>query len=309
MIRRTSLTIGGLAVALALACDQPTSSSDTKAAPAGEAAPAKDVKPAGDALPEAEALLVEVVQAMGGADKFAAVQSYYSESQLDTGTLGLTGVSKMWWRGGDFYLETEMPGIGMQKLGGKGDKLWADNAVHGLRTLAGKEAEQARSSVALCLAYEWKQHFKSAKTLGVKPGEGGASLAEIEFESTSGDKVVLRVDLKTKLPASQSLTQANPFGDIPETVTFSDYRDVQGLKLPFKQTVEAPLMKAMATMTKMEINVPTDAVPFEMPGASGAVKPGVLVDALKDIGEAKVEDAKAAKGVKPAADAKKKPAP
>lgn len=294
----------GVVFALVAGCTEPTSRPETKAASEAKDAPETAPRAPLDGMPEAEQLLADVVDAMGGADKFAAVKSYYSESNLDMGTLGLTGVAKLWWREGDFYIETEMPGIGLQKLGGKGDRLWGDNPVHGLRALAGKEAEQARSSSALCLAYEWKKHFTSAKTVAMKPDANGVQIAEIEFTSPLGDKVVLRVNLETKLPLSQSLTQANPFGDIPETVTFSDYRDVEGLKLPFKQTVEAPLMKATATMTKIELNVATDTVPFDMPGASTAVSPGQLVDALKPV-EAKADAKKGEATAKPPIAAKK----
>jgi hypothetical protein len=301
--------LGSLVVAgLLTACTE----GEPAKAPGEQPTPAQPGKPADvpdGQLPEAKALLAEVVTAMGGAAKYDALTGYYAESQLNLGKLGLTGTAKMWWsREGGYYIATEMPGVGLMKIGGTADKVWGDDPVNGLRTLTGKEAEQSGWSSVLCLAHEWRKYFKTAKTVAVTNGEGGAELAEIELTSPLGDKVVLRVDLKTKLPVSQSFTQANPLGDMPVTVTFSDYREVEGFKLPFMQTVDASLMKMASTTTKIELNPSLAGVQFEMPGAPGAVTPGAPVEIKAP--EAKAADAKGARTAPEAKAAKQdKPAP
>lgn len=274
----------------------------------GPQEPAKDA--AANGLPVAETLLDESVAAMGGADKFTALTGYYVESSLDMGALGLKGVAKGWWGRVGFYNETEMSGIGQMKIGATKEKVWRDDPVNGLRELSGKEEEQARWSATLCLVPEWRQFFKSAKTVAVKPGPGG-KLAEIELISPLGDKVVLRIDLDSKLPVSQTFTQASPLGDTPTTVTFEDFREVNGLKVSFKQVVDASLMKAVSLTTKLELNPSLDGVQFDMPGAATAVKPGAPIEETK--ADAKVDAKAVVKGKKPA-DAKAagkqdKPAP
>lgn len=264
-------------------------------------------QPAEPALPNAEQLLAEAVEAMGGADKFAKLTSFYTESTLNMGSLGLTGTAKTWWRGGDFYNESEMPGVGQMKIGGLAGKTWADDPISGLRALTGKEAEQAMWSATLCLAHDWKRYFKTAETTAVKEVEG-KRLAEITFSSALGDKVVLRIDMASKLPVSETFEQASPMGSMPATVYFKDFRDVEGMKIPFEQVVDASLTKAVSTTTKIELNVPVEDAKFAMPGATQAVTPGALVDPAKvDPSKAETKTAepeKPAKGEKPA----KKPA-
>ena len=254
---------------------------DSKPVAAGPAAPA---------LPNAEQLLADSVQAMGGADKFAGFKNFYAESSMNMGALGLKGVARTWWRDGDFYNETEMSGVGQMKIGGLGGKAWADDPISGLRALTGKEAEQAMWSATLCLAHDWKRYFPRADTTAVKEVDG-KKLAEITFTSALGDKVVLRIDLESKLPVSQSFEQASPMGSMPATVYFKDYREIAGVKIPYQQDVDASLTKAVTTTTKLEFNTTVDESKFVMPGASQAVTPGALVDPAK-VDPMKVEPAK-----------------
>jgi len=285
MIMRPSLSAPGRLAALFLLFSACTASPDPGEASATKvAAPPADARPAAAAeqpgLPDAEQLLADSVEAMGGAAKFAALTSYYTESQMSMTGLGLTGAARTWGRGGDFYTEMEMPGVGLMRLGSLGGKSWADDPINGLRALAGKEAEQAAWSTALCLAHEWKRHFKSAETTAVTQVDG-KEVAEIALVSPLGDKVVLRVDLASKLPVSQTFTQASPLGDTPATVAFEDYRAVEGLTLPYRQVLDASVTKAVSTMTRLELGGPVDESRFAMPAAAGVVTPGALVDGAK----------------------------
>ncbi len=265
---------------------------------AGEVKPATVSTPAAPALPNAEALLAEAVEAMGGAAKFDALKSFYTESTLSMKSMGLTGVARTWWRGGDFYNESEMPGVGQMRIGGLAGKAWGDDPISGLRTLGDKEAEQAMWSANLCLAHDWKRYFKTAETTGIKEVEG-KKLAEISFTSPLGDVVVLRIDMASKLPVSQSFTQVSPLGTMPATVYFKDFREIEGFKIPFEQVVDASLTQAVSTTVKVEFNVAVDDAKFAKPGSREAVVPGALVDGAKVDPSKPVEPEKPVKG-KPA---------
>jgi len=290
-----------LGLALLVACTERTDATP-KPAPAESAAKAV---PEEKAKPEelgAEELLAEAVEAMGGAAKFDALQSFYSEATLSTGSLGLTGTAKTWWRGGDFYNESEMPGVGQMKIGRLGDQVWGNDPISGLRALSDKEAEQAMWSASLCLAHNWKRYFKSVSG-PVAAVEDGKRVLEISLTTPLGDVVVLRLDAETKLPVSQSFTQVSPLGSMPMKVRFKDYRETDGLKIAFQQELDASITKLVSTTVKMEFNAPVDESKFAMPGAAQAVVPGMLVDG------AKVDPTKAAEPAKAGStkDAKQKP--
>lgn len=277
-ISRMFRPVGSLTLGLLLAAC-------TSSTPTAEVAPAKQeaevaAVPAAPTLPDAETLLAEAVEAMGGADKFAALKTFYSESKMDMAGLGLTGVARTWWRAGDFYNEADMPGIGQIRIGSADGKPWGDDPISGRRALTGKEAEQALWSATLCIAYDWKRYFPKAETTAVKEIDG-KKLAEITFTSPLGDTVVLRIDTATKLPVSESFTQASPLGSSPVTVHFKDFREVGGLKIPHEQLADTSLTKIASTLTKIELNAAVDEVKFEMPEGKAAVIPGALTDGAK----------------------------
>ncbi|MBA3548410.1 MAG: hypothetical protein H0T76_18155 [Nannocystis sp.] len=288
--------------------DEPDTSDMAKVAEKSAAA-SPAVNEAG--LPDAAQLLAASVDAMGGAAKFDALTSYYSEVQVTMGGLGLTGVAKTWWRGGDYYSEMEMPGVGMIRTGSLDGKPWSDDPINGVRALDGKEAEQAAWSMAmtLCLAPEWKRHFKAAETTAVTQIEG-KQIAEVTLTSALGDRVVLRLDVASKLPVSHSFTQASPLGDTPATIYFKDFRVVEGMNIPFQQVMDTTLTKAVTTMTRFEVNGPTDAAKFAMPGTGvDTVTPGKLVDGAKIDPEkaAAAQAAAAEKAAKAEPSTKRKP--
>lgn len=308
MIVLSSLRTWGRSAAFGLLISACAASPDPAAPAAAKGEENKDVpSPAANepGLPAAEQLLADSVEAMGGAAKFDALKSYYEETQVSMGKLGLTGVAKLWWRGGDSYSEMEMPGVGLMRTGSVAGKPWGDDPINGVRTLAGKEAEQAAWSTALSLAHEWRRHFKTAETTAVNQVEG-KQVAEVTLISASGDKVVMRFDLASKLPLSQSFTQASPLGDTPATIHFKDYRVVEGLKLPFQQELDTSLMKATSTRTKLELNAAVEDARFVMPGGAATVTPGALVDGAK-IDPEQAAAAKAAAAEKPAKTEKRKP--
>jgi hypothetical protein len=297
-----------LSLSLALlgsACTDSSSDATSKTADASADAKAKgDADEAEkDALPAAEELLAASVDALGGAANFEAIRSYYVESQMTVDGLGLNGTAQTWWAGGDFYVETDMPGVGLVRLGSQGDKIWSDDPINGMRMITGVEAEQAAWSTSRCLALDWKDYFKSAETTALVDGEGGRRLAEITFRSPSDDVVVLRLDLETKMPVSQSFKQANPLGAMPVTVTFEDFREVAGTKVAYKQFVDASLTKMSSITSKFEVNgeVPVDK--FAPPGPKTIRLPDEAAEAPEKLTGQQPADAEA-----PAAGDAKKPA-
>jgi zinc protease len=58
----------------------------------------------------------------------------------------------------------------------------------------------------------------------------------VEISSKDGNQVTLELDAATGLPKSETFAQEGTNAKIEET--FSDWRDVEGLKMPFKMTLE-----------------------------------------------------------------------
>jgi hypothetical protein len=60
-------------------------------------------------------------------------------------------------------------------------------------------------------------------------------------------------------------------GPLPSTADFEDYREVSGVKMPYKVTISSPDSIQTVQVSEMKLNVPVDDAKFAMPkeGATG----------------------------------------
>jgi hypothetical protein len=246
---------------------------EAKGAPAAGKAGA-DAAPAA-ALPEAATVLEQAVVAVGGKDKVDAITSFYVEGQLAVSGQNITGEMKLWWKGGNFYTEQTMIGIGTIRGGKQGETIWSQDPINGLRKLSGTEAEQYSWGSSLLLAADWQRYFTTAETVGERELEG-KKVYDIKLTSKSGAQVTLTFDAASGLQVAQEFKGSTPLGEMPIAVELQDYREVGGLKLPYKQVTDAKLAEATQTISKIELNGPIDESKFAMPsGGAEVIKPPV----------------------------------
>jgi hypothetical protein len=261
--RRIALLCPVLLLSVSLACEKPPATDTTTPT---DATPVEttDAPPADAPLPPAEEVLSKSVEALGGRAAIDAVKSSYSESKTEIKAQGINLVSRTWTKGRDFYIESDMPGVGLSQVWKKGDEIWSKDPINGLRKLEGKEADQARWASDPLLVANWKQYFDEAKTVA-RTKDGERELYEVELGSASGDELVLSFDAKTSLPAGQAFKQSTPMGDIAIRITLDDYRDVQGVMVPFRSVTAVPLMSMVQTTEKYEVNVEVDDAKLQPP--------------------------------------------
>ncbi|GEM_PF-1598013 len=283
----TFAAVNMAAVALVLACNEPSSSeqptladktgetvvptpSSRGGAELGGTAASTDGGACGS-LQSAEAVLAAAAEASGGAARLDTLHTYIAHSAQAIAGQNIGGAGKAVWKQGSFYVETSLMGVGKIRAGGKAGRAWSEDPINGLRDLTGKEAEQARWSASISLPGEWKRFFASARVLGQR-STPDRHIVDVALTSESGDEVVVGFDTVTCLLYEQQFKQVNPFGSVPVKVRLEDYREVSGFKVPFRQVLEAPLGTITQTTTKLEINVPVDEHLFDKPGAAELVK-------------------------------------
>lgn len=261
-----------MCAAVALGCD-----AKTEPAPAvadGEAgAKAKGDTPAAEAkpsLPDAATLLADSVVAVGGKERLTSIQDFHLKGKISAAAQNLNGEVETWWKDGDFYMVQTIPGLGINRSGKKGDVIWAEEPINGLRRLEGKEAEQHTWASSLNLAADWDRYFAKAETIGEREVDGKKAY-DIELSADSGAKLTFTIDAQSKLMIEQSFAVESPLGAMPVAIRSLDYRDVDGMKIPHKQVTDAGVMKLTQELTVVELNtgVPTES--FGMPTGDAPV--------------------------------------
>ncbi len=239
--------------------DDKAAPQDTKTAGAEEAP-----KPKEAAYPDAAELLAASVEAVGGKEKLQSITSFHLEGTIGAPKQGLSGKVETWWKQGDFYMVQTIPGLGINRSGKKGDVIWAEEPINGLRKLEGKEAEQHMWASSLLLTADWQKYFESAETVGERTIDG-KKVYDIELVTASGSKLSVTIDADDKMMVEQAFEVVSPMGSMPVTIRSTDYRDVSGMKIPYKQVTDASLMELTQELTLVEVNVEVDEAKFALP--------------------------------------------
>lgn len=214
--------------------------------------------------PEVEAQITKAIDALGGAATIQALESFHSVAKLEIKGQGMSAKVETWWKQGDFYVESDMTGVGTTKAWKHGADTWSEDPISGKRKLEGREGEQAAWGASVSLLVEHSRFFESAE-LGETRKDGDTEVVDILFTTPSGAEVTVSLDTKTNLPFSQSFKQASPMGDTPVTTYFEDYREVAGIQTPFRTRTSLSIVEAVSTTETWEANVPIDDSKFVPP--------------------------------------------
>lgn len=276
----------------ALALSGCTNKETPQADPSTPSTKTEQVAPT-EALPDAAELLAAHTQAAGGADKIPSFETIHAKGTVDTGSQKLSGTVEMWWKkGGNFYLEQYIEGIGMSRVGYDGTTIWLDDPIMSLRILEGEEAQSYIQTSLMFPSHEWQKHFSEARTIGKQKLKGGGEAWEVELVSKGGPNVIVGLDVDTKLIRYMKTTQVTPMGRLPIEAHAEDYQDIAGYKFAMKKRSEVkPLLELQEDITSFEVNVPIDESNFVFPSkreqvpADPAAQPPVVVPSDDPVGE------------------------
>jgi zinc protease len=185
-----------------------------------------------ESLAKGKALLERMQQALGGADKLAAVKDLQFHADLEVFTPGASMKVK---QTSSFIApsivrqDNELPFL-KQSVYSDGSSGWL-SGMQGIQNLPPPvlkqiQGEAFRELVSLSLS------DRDADRTVNQAGDG-----VLDISSKDGESVHLTVDEKTGLPAKLGYQQSPAEGGTAVEEVFSDWRDVDGLHLPFQWTV------------------------------------------------------------------------
>jgi len=218
--------------------------------------------------PSAEQVLDKYLQALGGAAQVAKLTSIVAKGTYTGFDTDFAKVPV------DVYAKT--PGLrttvvhtlaGDNTVAYDGQQAWVaavDKPVP-LMPLTGGDLEGARVDAALWFPSQIKQELKNWKsgfpaiTVNDKP------VTVIEGTTAGGSAVKLYFDKATGLLVRQVRYNNTIIGLTPTHVEYSDYRAVNGVKVPFHYTVTWVDGQSTTDLSSVQANVPIDAARFTKP--------------------------------------------
>ncbi len=183
-------------------------------------------------LAKGKELLQRVQQALGGADKLAAVKDLVFHADLEVFTPGASMKVKQtnsFIAPSTLRQDNELPFL-KQSVYSDGTSGWLAS-MQGVQTLTAPVLKQIRGEAFRQLAGLAMSDRDANRTVNYA-GDG-----VIEISSKDGESVRLTVDEKTGVPAQLAYQQSASEGGSAVEQLFSDWRDVNGIRLPFQWTV------------------------------------------------------------------------
>jgi len=140
------------------------------------------------------------------------------------------------------------------------------DSLQGNRDMAGDQLANARNSSFPSPLLNYKNLGISAK-LGGKEKVGDREAFVITFEPTTGPVVRQYFDTETHLPLKSVISLEVPqLGTtVEQTTEVSDFRDVDGVKLPFRVRSTSAVQSFVITLAKVEHNTTLDETMFSKP--------------------------------------------
>jgi hypothetical protein len=139
------------------------------------------------------------------------------------------------------------------------------DTLQGNRDITGNQLDNMKSNSFPHSFLNYKANGVAVKLTGKeKVGERDAFV--LTFEPAAGSAIRQFVDAQSYLPV-KTVIRANipPVGDIEQTAIASDFRDVDGVKVPYKIEVTSPATGFTMTFSKIANNVAVDEKSFVKP--------------------------------------------
>ena len=127
------------------------------------------------------------------------------------------------------------------------------------------DAELAFPSRIKQIAIQWR--------VGQATVIGDREVQVVQGTGTGGATVTLYFDAETGLLTRQIRYVNSPVGRIPTQVDYEDYREVAGVKMPFKWTMTWLDGRDTVELSDVRANAPIDAARFNRPSPPAARKP------------------------------------
>ncbi|MEO6224036.1 MAG: hypothetical protein ABIP90_12385 [Vicinamibacterales bacterium] len=136
---------------------------------------------------------------------------------------------------------------------------WALNSLQGDAQITGNQLDNMKNATFPNPLMNYKATGGKVELLPNETVAGKAAIV-LRLTPTVGSVTKLYLDATTYLPFRSTATINVPQmgGDVEQVAEASDYRTVDGVKIPFKTVNATPTQTATILLTKVEHNVPVD---------------------------------------------------
>lgn len=226
-------------------------------------------EPAASTTPDpriVDEILARYTTAVGGQTAIERVTSYRAKGRFSTSLFEETGTYEAWAKQPNKSLSVfQFPRVGLIKKGFDGETRW-------VQTPSGTQNDEGSSGMAevekdadIYSSGRIKNLYESMRLEG-KARLNGRDVNIIEGKPVKGPAEKLLFDAQTGLLLRWDMVRRDPKrGNVFVKVTLDDYREVDGVKVPFKVRFAFESFDLRLTIDELQHNVPLEDAMFQKP--------------------------------------------
>ncbi|MDM7917502.1 MAG: hypothetical protein ACE15D_14765 [Candidatus Eisenbacteria bacterium] len=217
--------------------------------------------------PAAEAILEKAVDGMGGREALAKIQNRKATGTLQIPAAGITGTLVSYSaRPAKNYVLVESDATGKIESGSTGDVAWESNAMSGPSLKSGEEKIVALRDADFDGIANWKKYYGKVELAG-SDSVDQRPVWKVLLTPQVGFPETWLIDKETNDLVATSTKRKSPMGDIAVDTRYSDFREVDGLRIAFKtdQVLMGGMQEMLIVLDKVEQNVEIPPGTFDLP--------------------------------------------
>ncbi|HTS60735.1 MAG TPA: photosynthetic reaction center cytochrome c subunit family protein [Candidatus Acidoferrales bacterium] len=244
--------------------------------------------------PSPDAIIDKYLRAIGGAERLAGIKSYAAKGKsVGFGGFGGGGRVEIFAKFPDEratlidFPDSPDRGISVRSYNGADGWLVTPLTVLGEYQLTGGELDGARLDAQLAFPVQLKEVLTNLRvsmpvTISDLPGPSSQTSKEVSMTAIGQDRLVnvvqgtgphgilatLYFDQESGLLLRVVRYGKSPIGRVPTQVDYADYRDVGGVKMPFRMIFAWMDGRDAIQLSEVQTNVPIDAAKFGRPAHS-----------------------------------------
>ena len=216
-------------------------------------------------LPSVDEIVARYEKAVGGKAAFEKLTSRVSKGSFIAGEGGNPGTTEIYQKAPNKMVTiTDVPSFGVVRSGMDGTVAWMDMPQFGIQELTGDAAAASKRSADF---YEDIRLKETYPKMVVKDKESfeGHDVYVVQATPAEGAAELLSFDADSGLLVRSQTQMNGPMGPIDIDTRLSDYREVDGIKLPFTIDQVRSDFSFTIKLTEVKHNVPIDDAKFEKP--------------------------------------------
>ena len=217
--------------------------------------------------PTVEEVINNHIDALGGREKLESVETIRTRAMMDlpARTGRLTADFAQTQKGDDFVLTMDIERFGRVQRGSKDGVYWTIDPLNGAKLLEGDELLMAKLQHGEQFpALRWNE-FDGQISYRGREEIDGRTTHKLEFRPNAGIKAYRYFDAETWMILKVETTQKVSFGEMNVEVYPSDYREIDGIKIPFNQVTSSATGDLVMRVEQLEFDIEINDGTFDLP--------------------------------------------